>query len=419
MTAHQSGAHRGIALTLALALVPFACGYFLSYLYRAVNAVVAPDLVAELGLSAGALGLLTAAYLFGFAGFQIPLGVLLDRYGPRRVQATLVCVAATGAAIFGIAGSALGLSFGRMLIGIGSAGGLMAGFKAVAIWVRPERRALANAVVMATGGLGILMATVPAEWASQAFGWRGMFLGLAAVTVAVAALIFFAVPERPADDLPKPTWGEQLRAIGLIYRDAAFWRIAPLIATTCGGHIAIQTLWAGPWFRDIAGLGRDAVAASLGVMAVSFLVGTLASGAVADWLGRRGIGLLTVMTGFIALYLMSLAAITFQLPVPLLSVWIVFAMFGQSGILAYPWLALHFGLAQSGRANTAMNFLVFSTATACQYLIGEIIDLWPVTPAGGYAPEAYTVSFAVFLALQVAGLVWYLLKPPKLASDRP
>ena len=398
-------------LILFLALGPFAAGYFLSYLYRAVNAVVAPDLTTELSLSAGELGLLTAAYLFGFAGFQSPLGILLDYYGPRRVQAGLVCVAATGALIFALASSVIGLSYGRMLIGIGSAGGLMAGFKAVAIWVRPERRALVNAIIMATGGLGILMATVPAEWASQTFGWRGMFFGLATVTVVVASLIFFAVPEKPSQTKPT-SLQKQLDAIRAIYRDAAFWRLAPFVATTCGSHIAIQTLWAGPWLKDNAGLDRDGVAESLGLMAISFLVGTLTAGAVADWLGRRGIGLLKVMTGFAIIYLSTLAVIVLQLPVPVLPTWMVFAMFGQAGILCYPWLAQHFGIEHSGRANTAMNFLVFTFAFSCQYLIGAIIDLWPLTASGGYDQQGYQVSFGIFLALQLAGLAWFLMKPP-------
>ncbi|NNE23826.1 MAG: MFS transporter [Rhizobiales bacterium] len=398
-------------LILVLALGPFAAGYFLSYLYRAVNAVVAPDLTAELGLSAGELGLLTAAYLFGFAGFQIPLGVLLDRYGPRRVQTGLICIAATGALVFAIAGSAIGLSFGRMLIGIGSSGGLMAGFKAVAIWVRPERRAFANAVIMATGGLGIMMATVPAEWASQALGWRGMFFGLVVVTVAVAALIFVAVPEKQSAS-QETSLSQQLSAIAAIYRDAAFWRVAPLVATTCGSHIAIQTLWAGPWLKDNAGLDRNGVAETLGIMAICFLIGTLTSGAVADWLGRRGIGLLKVMIGFAFIYLTTLGIIVLQPALAGLPVWIIFAMFGQAGVLSYPWLAQHFGLEKSGRANTALNFLVFTTAFACQYLIGVIIDLWPLTPAGGYDTAGYQVGFGVFLAIQLAGLGWYLLKPP-------
>ena len=116
-------------------LAPFACGYFLSYLFRAVNAVVAPDLVRDVGLSASELGLLTAAYLIAFALFQLPLGMLLDRFGPRRVQTVLLCCAAAGGLLFAIADDVVTLTFARALIVLGIAGGLMAGFKAVVLWL--------------------------------------------------------------------------------------------------------------------------------------------------------------------------------------------------------------------------------------------------------------------------------------------
>ena len=125
-------------------LTPFALGYFLTYLLRAVNAVVAPDLVAEVGLGAAELGLLTAAYLGAFALVQLPLGVLLDRYGPRRVQAASLGVATLGCLLFAAGRDALTLTTARALIGLGFAGGLMSGFKAVVIWVPGRRRALAR-----------------------------------------------------------------------------------------------------------------------------------------------------------------------------------------------------------------------------------------------------------------------------------
>ncbi|MCG8509725.1 MAG: MFS transporter, partial [Rhodospirillales bacterium] len=100
-------------------LCPFALGYFLSYVYRAVNNVIAPDLAAELGLSAADLGLLTSTYFLTFAAFQIPLGMLLDRFGPRRVQAVLYSVAALGAVLFALGDSAATLTLGRALIGAG------------------------------------------------------------------------------------------------------------------------------------------------------------------------------------------------------------------------------------------------------------------------------------------------------------
>jgi MFS family permease len=392
-------------------LAPFALGYFLSYLYRSVNAVTAPDLVRDIGLSASELGFLTAAYLLAFAGFQLPLGVLLDRYGPRRVQAVLMAVTGVGALLFAAAGGLWTLSAGRALIGIGCAGALMSGFQAVALWLPEARRALANSIIMAVGGAGIFAATMPADYVIQAVGWRGLFLGLMAMSFAIAALIWLAVPER-AGTRAGENWRRQVQVVVRIYTDPVFWRVAPLVALTAGSHIAIQTLWAGPWLSDVAGMGRDAVAANLGAMAVGFLVGTLLMGAVADRLGRRGIGLLHVMLGYIAAFMTVELALVLQWTSAASLLWLIFGMVGQSGILAYPWLSRYFGVGLAGRANTALNFITFTTAFAVQYLIGAIIDLWPATPAGGYPPQAYQAAFALFLGLQLVALIWYLLRAP-------
>lgn len=388
-------------------LVPFAAGYFLSYLYRAINAVVAPDLVRDIGLEATELGVLTAAYLIAFALFQLPLGVLLDRFGPRRVQTVLLLSAAVGSVLFAFGTSMTALSAARALIGLGFAGGLMAGFKAVVLWFAPSRHALANAWIMAMGGLGMLTATVPAELTIQAVGWRGLFLIAAAITVTVAALIFFVVPEHSDQAALRPL-REQLRDVTRIYHDRFFWRIAPLVALTAGSHIGIHTLWAGPWFRDIAAFDRDGVALHLLVIAVSFLLGTLLGGIVADRLGRRGIDQLQVMLGALILFMFSQLAIVLELMPLNLIMWVVFGMTGQLGVLAYPRLADHFGRALSGRAQTAANLVLFLTAFGVQAAIGAVIDLYPTGADGGYDPRGYRTAFSILLVAQVLALIWYL-----------
>jgi predicted MFS family arabinose efflux permease len=403
-----AGSSPPAALRIVLSvLAPFAAGYFLSYLFRSVNAVVGPRLVADIGLSATGLGLLTSAYLLAFALFQLPLGLLLDRFGPRRVQAVLLATAAAGALLFAIGEDLPTLTVARALIGLGFAGGLMSGFKAIVLWVPEPRRALANAGVMSFGALGILVATVPTELAVEAVGWRAVFAGLAAITLAVAALILAAVPERAAAQLSEGL-GRQIEGLIRIGRDPVFWRLAPLLATTAGTHIAIQTLWAGPWLRDVAGLDRIGVANYLMAMAIGFLIGILSIGAVADRLGRRGIDLLTVMLGFLLLSFAAQLAIVLQWTSLSLPVWTLFGMAGQAAILGYPWLAAHYGAALSGRANTAINLLTFLAAFGAQYAIGALIDLFPATAAGGYSVRGYQLGFGTFFALQLLALAWYL-----------
>ena len=327
-------------------LGPFAVGYFLSQMFRSVNAVVGPDLARDIGLGAAELGFLTSAYLLAFALFQLPLGVLLDRIGPRRVQAVLIALAGLGSLIFAVSDSFLGLTLARALIGLGFAGGLMSGFKAVVLWVSEERRALANSVIMSFGALGILVATQPIDVGVQLFGWRAMFIGLGLITFVVAALILLIVPEKKIQSEGVSLKG-QILAVGGILKDKAFWRLVPLLATTAGAHIAIQTLWAGPWFRDVAGMDRDTVAVHLMIVAIAFMAGILLSGAVADWFIRRGVHILSVMNGFLAAFLISEALIILQIESLILPAWILFGMTGQLAILAYPWLSSHYGIALS------------------------------------------------------------------------
>ncbi len=408
--AHDAG--MSFARLCAVVLLPFGMGYFLSYLFRAVNAALAPDIVRELGLGASALGVLTAAYLFAFAAFQPALGLLLDRFGPRRVQASLVATAACGALLFSLGQDALGLALARALIGLGFCGGLMSSFKAIVLWFPPQRVPLASALVSAFGGMGVLMATRPADMMSQALGWRAVFVILAAVSVLVAVFIFTAVPERRMDEKPAPL-RRQVAEIGRIFRDRVFWQVTPLVCTGAGGYIAIQTLWVGGWLRDVAGLAREDAASLMLVMAVAFSIGTLIQGAVADRLLRRGVGVMATVLWTYAIFFLSELGLVLEWISATSGLWIVFGMTGNVAVLVYPVLSQHFGAALAGRSNTSLNLLMFSTAFAVQALIGVVVEQWPSAEATHYDPRGYQVAFGALLATQVLSVVWYFALRPR------
>jgi MFS family permease len=155
-------------------------------------------LIAEFTLSPFDLGVLSAVLFLAFGLIQLPLGAWLDRFGPRRVQAVLLSIAAIGAAVFASAQSFAGLIVARALIGLGVAGALMAGLKGIVLWFPADRIALANGWLITLGGLGAVTATVPAELLIASIGWRGLFLLLATLTAASALLILRVVPDRPA-----------------------------------------------------------------------------------------------------------------------------------------------------------------------------------------------------------------------------
>ena len=187
----------GLQLILRVFL-PFTIGYYLSYLFRTISAVTAEPLTAEFSLSPSSLGLLTSAYFLTFAAAQLPIGVYLDRYGPRQVQAVLLVIAAGGAALFGASDGFLSLLAGRALIGLGVATALAAGLKATVLWFPKERVALVNGWMVMLGALGAVTATAPSEWLLAWIGWRGLFEWLAMATAVAAGAVYLLVPEAPS-----------------------------------------------------------------------------------------------------------------------------------------------------------------------------------------------------------------------------
>ena len=394
------------------ALLPFAIAYFISYLFRAVNQVIAPDLIAELDLSPGELGRLTAAYLFGFTLFQLPLGLLLDRFGPRRVQTALLLVSAAGGALFAVAPDPWSLTVARGILGLGLSGCLMSAFKANAIWLPMSRVALGNSTMMAMGGLGVVAATSPADWLAQLIGWRSMFDLLAAATVGVALLIFFCVPKGPpAHGRPgsPESFAAQLRVIGRIAKDRIFWRVAPMVAIMSGTFIAIQTLWAGRWLSDVAGLDRVSVADVLLVMATGFVIGSLTTGWIADWAQRRGFTIELVVGCSFLVFALSQVLVVLHAPVPPFLPWFLFGFAGQAGNLGYATLAAHFGSGAAGRAQSTANLLLFATAWALQWGIGTVLDRFRLPgETATVDPAGYHWAFGSVLALQILAVLWYL-----------
>lgn len=384
--------------------LPFLAGYYLSYTYRAVNALLGPVLASEFGLSAGTLGLLTSVYFLAFGLFQIPLGVLLDRYDPRRVDASLLLIAASGALLFASADSAGALLAGRALIGLGVSGCLMSAFQAFVLWYPADRIAFMNGVAFSAGALGAMTATVPLELALRAFGWRDIFVALAIATIAVAAVQNFFVPRRKHERKPE-TLAAQLAGVVAILRDPAFWRVGIALCTSQAAMVSLLTLWMATWLRDVAGFSRAEVAQALLAVNVALIAGYLGYGRAADAIARRGRSTLPLFAAGIACASACLALITFGATGWSVLIWALFIFFGAASTVAYPMLSRRYPRAMAGRVNTCMNIFTFLGTFLGQWGVGLILNRWAPT-ATGYDPAAYFYAFGALWLAQLAGLFW-------------
>jgi len=296
------------------------------------------------------------------------------------------------------------------------AGALMSSFQAITLWYPRERWPLFNSIIMTVGGLGAAAGTGPVEAALKFTDWRGVFLGLGLATIAVAAVIFFVVPERKRDARPE-TLGTVIKGVATVFRHPVLLAIGPVVFFCQCANLAILTLWGGLWLRDVGGLDRADSALVLGLANLGLTAGFILNAFAGEFAARRKIPLQNVTFVLTALFLVAQIFIVFRIDAGAAWPWIAFGLFANAVIFVYPLLAGHLPVAFSGRASTSANFLSFTGAFLGQYLIGWVMDAFPRQANGGYAGAAYDWAFGGILALEFLGLLWFFyaygrIRPP-------
>jgi predicted MFS family arabinose efflux permease len=386
--------------------LPFAAGLYISLLFRVINAAITPYLLADFHMGAAVLGTMTAVFFVAFACSQLMVGKLLDRFGPRRVQSGLLVIASLGSLIFAAGETPWVLTFGRAVLAVGLSASLASGVKAIVSWFPKHRVSFANGWMLTLGSLGIVTGTAPADAITQAIGWRGLFIVLAALALAVSALIFLVVPElRPASQSIRQSAPIRLRDI---YTDRNFLRVAPVAALALSVPWAMQGLWAAPWLARVDGLPHGAIVNILFVMGCAACAGGVLFGGVADRLAKFGITTETVFgTAVTTLLAVELSILT-RAPIPAELLWGTLALFGSLNALGFAIMSELFPREIMGRVGSGLVMATFSCVFVVQSGMGYILALWPLSAAGHRPIIAYEVALAVPLAMQAAAFVWFL-----------
>ncbi|KAA0874446.1 MFS transporter [Nitrincola tapanii] len=368
--------------------LPFALGYYLSYLLRTVNAVISPDLTSELGLSAADLGLLTSVYFLTFGLAQIPLGIALDRYGPKRVLGSLLLLAGIGSIAFALGDTRQHLTLARGLIGLGVSACLMASLKGFALWYPPERQSSMTGFIMAAGALGALTASTPMEALLPHLGWRGVFGLIAGLSFALSITVFITLPG-DAEHRSHDTLKQTLRSIGTIFCSPTFLRFAGSATFFTGGFMALQSLWAVPWLMQVNGLSLNQAAYYLMTLNLGMLLGQLSIGFFGTRLSQGGVTPLNLMQFGYAAMLGVQLLILIQIG-PTLLLWFLLGILSAANAQTYIATAVHFPKSAFGRVSTAINLMAFAGAFIVQWGLGIALD------------TLQSMEYSMSLALKIA-----------------
>lgn len=408
--------------TSAIVFLAFAAAYFCSALLRAITATLSPILTQEFTLHSRDLGLLAGGYFLGFAAVQLPLGTLLDRYGPKHVILYFLSLAVLGCLAFSMARSFTWLLSARVLVGMGVGACLMAPLTGYRRWFDAATLLRANSWMLMTGSLGMLASTLPVQWLMPLTGWRPLFWILAAMILFAMTLIAWVTPHWnmaptlvAAHTAPPPegaelAWDSPARrsetGYAPIWRSRYFQKMAPMAFFNYGGLLAVQTLWAGPWMVKVAGYTPLESATGLfyinGFMLLTFWIW----GMINPPLVQRGWSPDRMIRWGVPL---SLLALAINIAAGSATGWLGWALFCMASSvmgLTQPAISMAFRASQAGRALSAYNLLVFVGVFVVQWSIGLLIDAF--VALGLEQAASFQTAMGVLLCCCIASYGYFI-----------
>lgn len=402
----------GFALRLVAAV---SAAYMLSHFFRAANAVIGTDLMRELALTPADLGLLTGIFFIIFAGCQLPVGILLDRYGPKRVMLSLMVMAVLGAVVFAVGRDLGTLGLGRALLGIGTSALLVGPLVLFARWFAADRFGTVAGIFVALGSAGSLLATTPLALLAEATGWRGAFFAMAGATAVMFAVLALTVRDGP-DGKPAPargeTLGEALRGVLAVARDRRTPGIFGMNLTVYAAGITILGLWGGPYLAHVHGLSKVAAGNILLAIGIANVVGYLAFGPLDRLFGSRKRPALAGT--FATIVMLAVLAAVPALPLWAVATLLVGIGFASGGFV----LVVAHGRAIApdhlvGRAVTLFNIGTMGGAALMQWLTGLVIGAVAGAGATVLPEAAFRAMFALLAASLTLAAIGYIRVPEK------
>ena len=379
--------------------------FFYAWILRVSPSVMVEELMRDFAVGGAVVGNLSALYFYGYAGMQIPVGLLLDRFGPRRLMTAAAGLVAVAALLFSWSQGLVGASVARFFIGAGCAFSLVGAMAVAGQWFPRRRFALLAGFAMMFGMTGGVFGQAPLRVAVDATDWRTTMaaVGIMGFGLMLATWVFVRDRWRGSGNA-----GAVIRGFRRVAVNRETWLNAVAGLGATGPLLAFAGLWGVPYLQAVYEIDRVTAGTVTSVTFIGWGAGAPLIGWLSDRIGKRRGPLIAGLT----LSALSLVAIVYLPGIPL---WGVGALcfgigFGGSAqIVCYALVREHNPRRLSGTAIGMVNALVTGAGALFQPMIGWMLDLsWEgvlVDGARVYAVGAYNLAFSVLVAGCVIGIL--------------
>jgi predicted MFS family arabinose efflux permease len=393
-------------LVWGLAALFYCYGFF----HRVAPSVMVDELMTDFAVNAAVLGNLSAFYFYGYASLQLPIGVMVDHWGARRMLVGAALLCGIGSLIFAKADSLTMAYVGRLLIGAGAGFTWVGTLKLASQWLPPKRFALVTGMTLMSGMIGAVAGQAPLAAAVAAFGWRGTLSAAAFFAFGIAVLIWLIVRDKPSSvqkEARTQTAG-LLHGLKLTMKNPQSWYAAVYGGTMTAGILSFAGLWGVPYLMQVYGLERLAAAASTSLMLIGWGIGAPLAGWVSDHLGTRRLPML--ISALSVLIILSIYIYVPDLPLEVTrTLLFLHGIFNGGMTVCFAAAREHNRPETAGATLGFVNTMVMASGAIFQPLIGWLLDAnWDgVINAGNrvYSPEAYKMAFLSLVACSVVAVV--------------
>ncbi|MDX8431414.1 MAG: MFS transporter [Candidatus Algichlamydia australiensis] len=394
--------------------------YLYEYFLRVSPSVMVKELMATFQVNAGAIGVLTAIYFYAYSPMQIPVGMLMDRYGARRLLSFAALTCGLGSLLFALAPNLVYAGVGRLLIGLGSSFAFVGIVYVSSHWFAPALLALLVGLGNSFGMIGAIAGEDLLSILVNEFGWRQSMFVLAIIGLIGTAIIFLGVrgESKAGHHEPKAT---SLKAVfdnfKLIARNKHSWINGIMSLTFYATMSAFAGLWGIPFIVQAYGISKVLAATIVSMNFVGWLFGGPILGYFSDRIHNRR--LFIIASAFLAL--LTLLAIIYLPPMPIWLLYTTFffvGIFSSAQILTFP-ISIEINPEEAkGTAAAFTNFLVAAGGTFLAPLIGYLLDsTWNGKMVGGvpdYTVHDFRIALAILPIMLIATIVLTLF-----LDDRP